>query len=274
MQIIYVYGMARSGTSAMTRLLSLCGLNLAEELIAPDTRINPSGFWEPKLALTLNERFLKAQHSDWHDPSFRIQEAGAISEKASENFIQEIVTFLTGQQHLSRLVIKEPRIVLLAKFWQEASRRLNATSNYVITIRNPAEVIESLGEGFALSPKISASLWLKSTLLAERATRMLPRVIVDYKNLMHDWFIEIDRVKSALSLNLDVSKKTEIEQFLDQKLYRQRRPPIYDGIFWNQEIRQAYDILHKAAEGGSIDMEGLDHIYNSFKHDIKLENFN
>ena len=47
-----------------------------------------------------------------------------------------------------------------------------------------------------------------------------------------------------------------------------------NGIFWNQEIRQVYEIMHKVAEGESIDIGALDDIYNSFRHDIKLENFN
>ena len=56
-QLVMVLGMGRSGTSALTRVLSLCGASLPETLLTAD-QANSAGYWEPTEALDLNEQFL------------------------------------------------------------------------------------------------------------------------------------------------------------------------------------------------------------------------
>jgi hypothetical protein len=45
-ELIFILGMARSGTSALTRVLSLCGCALPKSLKEANDG-NPRGFWEP-----------------------------------------------------------------------------------------------------------------------------------------------------------------------------------------------------------------------------------
>jgi hypothetical protein len=55
--LLFVLGMGRSGTSALTRVLSLCGAALPPGMLGADAG-NPRGYWEPRAALGINERFL------------------------------------------------------------------------------------------------------------------------------------------------------------------------------------------------------------------------
>src|SRR5512146_569597 len=63
---ILVLGMHRSGTSAVARVLNLCGASLGGELL-PAKEDNERGFWENRAILALHERFLAEVGSSWHD---------------------------------------------------------------------------------------------------------------------------------------------------------------------------------------------------------------
>ena len=73
-------------------------------------------------------------------------------------------------------------------------------------------------------------MWLKYTLLAERHTRGLRRVFVEYTNLLGDWRREIARISAALAIDLNTRDEDAIEKFL-QDLYRQRhRGPVTESF--------------------------------------------
>src|SRR5437763_425787 len=63
---LVVLGMHRSGTSAMTRTLSLLGAALPKDVMQARSD-NPIGFWEPQKVADLNDEILHALDSDWDD---------------------------------------------------------------------------------------------------------------------------------------------------------------------------------------------------------------
>ncbi|KDO98123.1 hypothetical protein MAV3388_14255 [Mycobacterium avium subsp. hominissuis 3388] len=69
---MFVLGMARSGTSALTRVLSLCGSTLPAGMCGADGN-NPRGYWEPRTAIMLNETILRRHDSNWYDPTLRLR---------------------------------------------------------------------------------------------------------------------------------------------------------------------------------------------------------
>lgn len=73
---LFVLGPQRSGTSALTRVLSLCGGTLPAGMLGADAN-NPSGYWEPRAAISLNETILRRLGTHWYDPSLRFLDAGS-----------------------------------------------------------------------------------------------------------------------------------------------------------------------------------------------------
>src|SRR5947199_10138562 len=70
--LLYVLGMHRSGTSAMTRLLSLLGdASLPRRLLGP-AHGNPHGHWESLDSLEMNDAFMLNYSSAAYDPGIRI----------------------------------------------------------------------------------------------------------------------------------------------------------------------------------------------------------
>lgn len=262
--LIYVLGMGRSGTSALTRVLSLCGGALPVRLL-PESEVNPRGFWEPLDALEMNDQFLQVHGSSWFDPTLRIQQEIAFDPDRAEAFIDQLRQFLAQCPTGPALIVKEPRITALTRFWFEAARREEFVIRAVISVRHPQEVARSWVAA-AISEPLSHTLWLKYNLLAERSSRGLPRIFVDYANLLRDWQREASRIARSLDVDLAIDSNTakQVDEFLTQDLYRQRCDRQVYETFGNSWISRVYGIVSGAAQDQPLDQLVLDEIYEAY----------
>jgi len=268
---LFVLGMHRSGTSALTRALSLCGGALPTELFGPDAG-NPRGYWESRAAVDLNDAILRRHGRTWYDPSLRLQEEGAFNADEKAACIAEIGEFLTTLPAAPLVIIKDPRITLLSGMWFEAARLAGFDIAAVIAVRHPQEVIASLAKRSPASPEHLSALWLKYSLLTERHTRALPRVFVEYANLLDNWRQEITRISTALPIDLDTRDEGAIDEFLQQDLHRQRhRGPVTEpfGTDW---ISVVYETQCAAAREEPWDTSLLDRVFDAYRageHDFQ-----
>src|SRR5262245_13909896 len=106
--------MGRSGTSAITRVLSLCGASLPSRLLGAGVG-NPTGHWEPLDGLHLNEAFLSRYRSNWYDPRWPSWDTN-VSFHEGQAFTGQLAMFLEAYRDELLLVIKEPRITALTEF--------------------------------------------------------------------------------------------------------------------------------------------------------------
>ncbi len=272
--LIIVLGHPRSGTSALTRVISLCGYSLPEAVFGA-TDLNPTGHWEPVESTNLNVEFV-SQLGIVGDPSMRLEEVN-IDEEVKEAYIRNIQAFLSGCPR-APIVIKDHQINQLMDFWLEAACRDGFSVKVVIALRHPQEVFASTKaaarsfhphEGGAstaqtLSIEKFNTFWLKVNLLAERNSRELARVFVEYSNLVKDWRAEVARISKALAIDLQADELA-IDSFLTPDLHRQRYAgPITEtfGYSWTTRI---YAILSSAAQDGYIDLPSLDEIYHAYR---------
>ncbi|MGH3726285.1 MAG: sulfotransferase family protein [Mycobacterium sp.] len=262
--VVFVLGMGRSGTSALTRVLSLCGATLPPGMLGADAG-NPRGYWEPRAALHLNERFLYRHGSSYFDPTLRLQEEGALADEKKAAFTCKIRAYLQTLPAAPLVVIKVLHISLLSHMWFEAARLAGFDVAAVIAVRNPQEVAASLSKFMRASPQLSSALWLKYNLLAERDTRGLPRVFVDYANVLGDWRREMTRVSNILPVGLDVGEGRAVEEFLEQGLHRQRRcGPVTEpfGMDW---LSVVYQELCAATQDEPWDEAVLDRVFAEYR---------
>ena len=108
---LFVLGSARSGTSALTRLLSLCGGTLPAGLVSADSN-NPFGYWEPRPAIRLNAAILRRHGSGFFDPTLRLQEEDGFDAEEKAACIAEIGAFLTTLPAAPLVVIKDLQVGL------------------------------------------------------------------------------------------------------------------------------------------------------------------
>lgn len=262
--IVLVFGMGRSGSSALARVLSLCGCGLPAELVGA-TDANPLGHWEPHEALQLNETFLSAHGASWHDPTLRLQGEVAIDPLLRATYVDKIKEFLAALPSAPLQVIKEPRITALSEYWFEAVREAGFAVGVVVPVRHPQEVAASLETRDGASPELSGALWLKYNLLAERQSRGAARVFVDYLGLLTDWRTEVARISAALAVDLSRCDAGAIESFLRQDLRRQRHGNGVAEVFGQPWISRVYTALSAATRGEPVDTAMLDEVFESYR---------
>ncbi len=262
--ILFVMGINRSGTSALTRVLSLCGGALPTKLLGamPD---NPLGHWEPRKANVLNEAILRRLGSSAFDPALHLQEEGAVKPEGKAACIKEIREFLSTLPAAPLVVIKDPRLTLLSEMWFEAARLAGFDIVTVIAVRHPQEVIESIAVRSGASPELSSALWLKYNLLAERDTRGVPRVFVHYDNLLEDWRREVKRISAALAIDLDTRDEGAIEEFLKKDLRHQRHHGSVTEPFGTDWMSTVYDALCAVAGDELCDESALDSVFEGYR---------
>jgi hypothetical protein len=262
--VLFVMGMGRSGTSALTRILSLCGGTLPAGMVGA-MKGNPSGYWEPRKALHLNHAILRRRGSAGFDPSLRLQEEGAFDAEENAACIDKIAAFLTTLPTAPFVVIKAGGVTLLSGMWFEAARLAGFDIAAVIALRHPQEVIASTSAVLRASAELSSALWLKYNLLAERHTRVLPRVFVEYANLLEDWRREIKRISAALPIDLNTRDEDAIEKFLTPDLRHQRYCGPVTEPFGTDWISEVYEALRAAARDEPWDGSALDRVFEAYR---------
>lgn len=260
---IFILGMGRSGTSAIARVLALCGATLSESLLGPNEG-NPRGHWEPLEALHINEEFLNRHGSSWHDPTLRLQH-GSVQPADRELFVERIRQFLLKSAAGKPLVIKEPRITALSDYWFEAAGAAGLKVKVVIPVRHPNEVAASLIARDKLSVELASTLYVKYSLLGERKSRGYPRAFIGYANLLEDWRGEVARVSASLSLPFSDRDENGIDAFLSRELHRQIDiGAAADWVFGTNWMSGIHRVLFAAAKGARCDTDTLDEIYLAF----------
>lgn len=256
--VVFVLGMFRSGTSALTRVLSLSGATLPPAMMGAGPG-NPRGFWEPRRAVFLNDKILRAHDSSSLDPRIRSVEFDRRDAAAVLDYVAEL-------PEAPVVVIKDLQITVLSELWFAAAAAAGINVAAVLCVRHPQEVIDSANK-VSLRPQsmLSAALWLKYTLLAEQRTRHLPRAVVDYGNLLADWRRELRRVSAILPVDLDPDVAA-VEDFLRpgerHQVCAAAECPAPFGMGWPGIV---YEQLRCAARDEHYDAAMLDRVYRQYR---------
>lgn len=252
-RIVVVLGMHRSGTSAITRSLQLLGVDLGEELI-PSNFDNPRGYWEDADVVALNEEILRELGSTY----LRLS-GGSFDFNAS-------AAFLELEARATRLVlskiescaiwgIKDPRICRALPFWQRIFSNLNVDDSYVIALRDPVSVAESLARRDGLQNEKAYYLWLEHVIPSVSLTSGKKRVFVHYDAMLEAPAVELMRIAEALCLPQPLAGEVaEFEQqFLDPSLRNSHySTTAFMGIAGTPDIvKKLYIFLASLSASGS-----------------------
>jgi hypothetical protein len=200
MRLVLLLGMHRSGTSAATRALNLCGVPVPDDLLPPMPD-NPDGFWEPRSVVLLHDQALALAGSSWRDPRpfppdwFDGADAAAMRARLWETIGPEL-------DRKRRLLVKDPRLCRLLPLWRRMCADNAAPLHCILTARNPLDVADSLRRRDAMPPADALLLWLRHVLEAERNSRGLPRGFMTYDQLMRDGAVTIRRAAAAADVVL------------------------------------------------------------------------
>ncbi|HLM85863.1 MAG TPA: sulfotransferase [Solirubrobacteraceae bacterium] len=181
LESVVILGMHRSGTSLVTRLVSLLGLAVCrdEDLLA-GRKANPRGHWESKSLLDFNERLLDELGGAWFcPPALGAPELARMLRRHRVEALARV-----RDAHPRRpWVWKDPRTCVLLAFW---SAVLEQRAAYVLVVRHPLEVSDSLARRDRYAPALSLALWERYTRAAMLGAAGRPTIVCTYDDVLAD----------------------------------------------------------------------------------------
>ncbi len=250
---IFVLGMHRSGTSVVTRLITLMGANFGSESLNTGANPeNPTGFWERRDVRVENDAVLRSANADWWKVAdFNLDQ---VPDDASERFDANVQKIVHDLDNHRPWVVKEPRLCLLFPMW----RRHVEKPVCVLVHRSPIQIAHSLERrnGFPLS--FGVALWERYVLDSISASADLPRIFVSYEQIMADPVGQADRMLHDLTSagvdGLYRPQKADIESFVSSDLFHHRHSD-------EEELRNISpaqrDLATAMASGDAIDFENI-----------------
>lgn len=246
---VFVLGMHRSGTSAVTRVLNLLGVELGTCLMAasPD---NERGYWEHTEIVQVHDDLLVELGSGWDD--VRPLPAGWLETPAAAAATAKLRAIVERDFAAAPLWgLKDPRLCRLLPLWLPLLRAMRLTPQFVLVLRHPREVAASLARRDSKNETAAALLWLRHTLEAERATRGFPRTVIHYPDLVanpQNWVAEFHRIAAECGVDWPNRPETldrRVLEFLSPELRHHR---IGESIAEGEDgfgawVRSVYDAL-------------------------------
>ncbi|MFZ5880404.1 MAG: rhamnan synthesis F family protein [Chloroflexota bacterium] len=210
--------MHRSGTSAITRSLRVLGVELGDHLIPPMEGNNPTGFWEDADINRLNIEMLAFLQRDWYFLApIQAREFEALRENGFFLRAAEILRRKTNG--VRSFGLKDPRISILLPFWKEVFAACELQASYILSVRHPLSVCESLAKRDGFDFERGYLLWMKYMIASLVHVVGENCIVVDYDNLMRSPHIELDRMSRSLALEIDPQElATYTNEFLDRSL--------------------------------------------------------
>ncbi len=249
---IVVIGMHRSGTSAIARGLAALSVYLGNDFLDAQPE-NPTGYWEDKGVVDVDERVLKALRLRWDDvaPIHPGRLRGWRMWGLRREAIRGLRRLFTAH---SLWGFKDPRTIRLLPFWLRVLRDCDVDDSYLLVIRNPSSVAASLFARQSMELEAAQRLWLVYVVpfLGELAGK--PLAVVDYDLFMGDPHGQMERMARKLGiLTPDTMASAEVATFVGDFLDTKLRHTVFspDDIDASTEAgrltRDAYGLLYQLA---------------------------
>ena len=189
--VVCIVGMHRSGTSMIARLLNLWGLDLGRvKALSRDSRAP----FENRAFNRINRALLDHLASSWDNPP-RPAEGWELDSALEPLRVEarHLIESFSGSAHWGW---KDPKTTVLLPFWQ----RLVPDLRFVVCVRSPLEVAQSLAKRNGFSIGHGAHLWDQYTRAAIRYSEGYPRIFTFYEDFFREPLEEVKRVANFCGL--------------------------------------------------------------------------
>lgn len=197
-KIFVILGMARTGTSVLTRGIKALGIDLGDRL-TPASKWNPRGFWEDnEIVYQVNEKVLIALGSSWDGIPFFTQIPETETFQKLKNTAIRILENRFSKNDI--WAFKDPRTARILTFWQTVFTALSLQDNYIISLRNPLSAARSYQRLTGADIEHGLLLWITHLIAAINLSEGKNRIIVSYDLLMKEPKNQLLRIKNDLKI--------------------------------------------------------------------------
>jgi hypothetical protein len=180
---VLVLGMHRSGTSVLTRVVSLLGFEVGDDdILMGASEWNVTGHWEVTDLTLLNDDLLRHLGGRWSaPPDVADDELARVARgEWGDRARQAVAETFAGNSW----VWKDPRLCILLPFWRAVLDDADLVT--VLVLREPGEVARSLAARDGIGLDYGVALWERYQRAALAAAAGLPALVVRYSDLLSD----------------------------------------------------------------------------------------
>jgi hypothetical protein len=241
---VAVVGMDRSGTSALTQLITQFGLRPPVDGDLIDAReANPTGVWESRSLTSLNTRVLQAVGSDERFPLPLAmgwetdQRLDALRSEAREAFARSFP--------VQPWAWKDPLHCLTFAFWRHT---LDVAPAVILVIRNPLEIAASAARAWGREKIFGLALWERYLRQALAQIEGLPIVVASYEDMLQDPSAWGERTHAALDeagVAVGAYREDDLVAAIDRRLRHAEytREDLFVDAGVSPAQRELYDLL-------------------------------
>ena len=274
-RVIVVLGVHRSGTSALARSLQVLGIGLGDNLHSAGLD-NPKGFWEDRDCVAINEELLNRVGSEYDHLglawNFNVDEPAI-----SDLYLQAIqLVSQSISKNKGIWGVKDPRICRLLGFWNKVFDACGCDVSYIISLRDPISVAESLQKRNNIYPEKSFFLWLQHIDPAILDSRDKTRIVVNYDYLIDAPEKQLVRIANCLNIPFEEKNNELLNDFLAGFLDNKLRHSSYSLSQISADNRIPYDtlkayklLMRVAQDEISIDSDEIQSSFEQFQYNLQ-----
>ena len=226
-RIIVVLGVYRSGTSALMKSLEVMGIPMMDFSKTYFNEYNEKGYWEDNDFFSLNMNLRTTlvafrNHSQAFMPLTE-KEVNFLCEQGFFEKASELVLKKLLESAPAPLGIKDPKFSVLLPFWKKVFKECGAQVSFLISLRNPLDVVASIDAAQELVGKHhyekSFWIWISHILSCLEHTDGYERLLVDYDELVQDSARQVRRIAHAFRLEINEEElPAYCHDFIDHSL--------------------------------------------------------
>jgi hypothetical protein len=264
--IVIVLGMHRSGTSLCSHVLSVLGVDMADQAGPGDgtpTPDNAKGYWERWEITDLHDRVLGLLNRDYWTPTHDF--GMPVAWWADPQVIavrREMAEFLKRRIGDAPFGFKDPRTVRLMPLWHQLMRELQLSPKLIFCLRNPAQVARSLLARDRVDTDIGEARWFSYVLDFFRYNRRCEFCLIEYEHWFEDVSVNLNKLTNFLDLHerkADADLERAVSSIVDAEL----RHDSGTTAARNPAVRSLYELARRSDRDAAA-LQQIDHIIAQF----------
>ncbi|WP_200882927.1 glycosyltransferase [Cellvibrio mixtus] len=272
-KLIVVLGMHRSGTSTVMSALACMGVNLGDDLLPPG-KDNPKGFFEDKAINDLNIEMLDVIGQDWF--SLSLVTAAQVEQLVASGYLEKATELLRQKMADNQYFgFKDPRVSKLLKFWKKVFAQIDCDVSYVLCLRHPLSVANSVLKRNKTPIHKGYLLWLSYNFSIVSEAQDIQLIALDYDQLMESPLAKLEFLAQQLELTVHQGLANQFaNEFLDSNLRHTKFSSIDLQKDWQcpEEVIAAYAIMpNLLIVNNQSAIAQLNDLYKSNKQQLDAE---
>ena len=255
-RIVIVIGMHRSGTSLCAHLLSVFGLDMADDVSI--NQGNERGHWERWEIVGFHDRILALFNRDWFEAThaFALPRSWWADPKVRA-IRDEIVVWLRGRMGNSRYFgFKDPRTSRLLPLWREICAELDLEPQFFFCVRHPVLVAQSLtARQDVIDREESEYRWVVYNAQAITDLGLQPVCVLPYDDWFSDAMPNLLRMTKHLTLGDNVDDAMLRNMAMDVVAPELRHHAAEQPSISNSASSVLHRLLVNSADHGSLSSE-------------------